>query len=99
MPTAGELPYGTGESDRLSLMDRAAVGQLPFEAVEGSPGQSSGRDFRDGRRPSGFDDVPPEVHAAYLAGALTGVIATWLTDDMPAPAGDTAPAFWWLFRS
>ncbi|MFC6064949.1 TetR/AcrR family transcriptional regulator [Streptomyces ochraceiscleroticus] len=55
--------------------------------------------FRDGRRPSGFDDVPPEVHAAYLAGALIGVIATWITDDAPAPAGDRALAFWRLFRS
>ncbi|MFI8995624.1 hypothetical protein [Streptomyces sp. NPDC053542] len=40
-----------------------------------------------------------EVHAAYLAGALIGVIATWITDDTPAPAGDTVLAFWRLFRS
>lgn len=80
-------------------MDRAAGGQLTFEAVEGPPGQTSERAFRDGRGPSGFDDVPPEMHAAYLAGALIGVIATWLTDDTPAPGGTAAPAFWRLFGS
>ncbi|MEV0602384.1 TetR/AcrR family transcriptional regulator [Streptomyces sp. NPDC050315] len=55
--------------------------------------------FRDGRRPGGADDVPPELHAAYLAGALIGVIATWITADTPAPADDTARAFWKLFRA
>lgn len=58
--------------------------------------------FRDGRRPVGFDDVPVEVHAAFLAGALTGVIASWVTEDVPAPAEETAAetalAFWRLFR-
>ena len=54
--------------------------------------------FRDGRRPVGFDDVPVEVHAAFLAGALTGVIASWVTEDVPAPAEETALAFWRLFR-
>ncbi len=54
--------------------------------------------FREGRRPAGFDDVPAELHAAYLAGALSGVIATWVTDDTPAPAQETALAFWKLFR-
>ncbi|UCM89080.1 TetR/AcrR family transcriptional regulator [Streptomyces marincola] len=54
--------------------------------------------FRAGRRPPGFDDVPPETHAAYLAGALIGVLATWITDEVPAPAEETALAFWRLFR-
>lgn len=55
--------------------------------------------FRDGRRPAGFDDVPAEVHAAYLAGALIGVLATWVEDDVPASVEETALAFWRLFRS
>lgn len=55
--------------------------------------------FREGRRPAGFDDVPAEVHAAYLAGALIGVLATWVDDDVPAPAEETALAFWRLFRN
>ncbi|WP_406383624.1 TetR/AcrR family transcriptional regulator [Streptomyces sp. NBC_01618] len=54
--------------------------------------------FREGRRPAGFNDVRAEVHAAYLAGALMGVIATWVTDESPAPAEETALAFWRLFR-
>ncbi|AZM55577.1 TetR family transcriptional regulator [Streptomyces sp. WAC 01529] len=55
--------------------------------------------FQEQRRPAGFDDVPAEVHAAYLAGALIGVIATWVDDDAPAPAEETALAFWRLFRN
>jgi len=54
--------------------------------------------FREGRRPAGFDDVPEEVHAAYLAGALIGVISTWITEDASVPAPATALAFWKLFR-
>ncbi|MEV0618985.1 TetR/AcrR family transcriptional regulator [Nonomuraea sp. NPDC050404] len=37
--------------------------------------------FADGRRPSGWEDVPVGVHAAYLAGALVGVIAHWVTEQ------------------
>ncbi|RSN54672.1 MULTISPECIES: TetR/AcrR family transcriptional regulator [Actinomadura] len=55
--------------------------------------------FRDGRRPAGVDDVPAGVHAAYLAGALIGVLATWVDDDAPAPVEETALAFWRLFRN
>ncbi|MCN9241216.1 TetR/AcrR family transcriptional regulator [Streptomyces sp. RY43-2] len=54
--------------------------------------------FREGRRPAGFGDVPDEVHAAYLAGALIGVIANWITQDAPTSAPETADAFWRLFR-
>jgi len=54
--------------------------------------------FREGRRPAGFDDVPVEVHAAYLAGALIGVIALWTAQDTPASAPETALAFWRLLR-
>jgi AcrR family transcriptional regulator len=51
--------------------------------------------FREGRRPAGFDDVP----AAYVAGALIGVLATWVDDDVPASVKETALAFWRLFRN
>ncbi|MFI9627472.1 TetR/AcrR family transcriptional regulator [Streptomyces sp. NPDC052042] len=54
--------------------------------------------FREGRRPAGFDDVPDAVHAAYLAGALIGVIATWVTEDTPVSAPTAALAFWRLFQ-
>ncbi|MFI7274064.1 TetR/AcrR family transcriptional regulator [Streptomyces sp. NPDC049879] len=57
-----------------------------------------GASFRQGRRPPGYGDVPVDTHAAYLAGALTGVIATWITDTTPAPPPETALAFWRLFR-
>ncbi|MFF4771332.1 TetR/AcrR family transcriptional regulator [Microtetraspora fusca] len=54
--------------------------------------------FVDGSRPGGFDDVPADMHATYLAGALTGVIAHWVTGDRPAPAAEVTLAFWRLFR-
>lgn len=54
--------------------------------------------FERGARPGGFDDVPADLHAAYLAGALTGVITSWITADAPAPAEETALAVWRLFR-
>ncbi|GAA3422977.1 TetR/AcrR family transcriptional regulator [Streptosporangium sandarakinum] len=55
--------------------------------------------FTGGHRAGGLDDVPAETHAAYLAGALTGVIAHWVTGDPPAPAEEVALAFWRLFRT
>ncbi|WP_461011633.1 TetR/AcrR family transcriptional regulator [Streptomyces capparidis] len=54
--------------------------------------------FRDGRRPPGPAGVPADVHAAYLAGALVGVLAHWVADDSPVPAEEAAAAFWRLFR-
>ncbi|WP_345038036.1 TetR/AcrR family transcriptional regulator [Streptomyces sannanensis] len=54
--------------------------------------------FHEGRRPAGFDDVPDEVHAAYLAGALIGVIAHWISGDAPVSASAMALAFCRLFR-
>ncbi|TDQ05034.1 TetR/AcrR family transcriptional regulator [Labedaea rhizosphaerae] len=57
--------------------------------------------FRGGRRPPGFDDVPLPLHAAYLSGALIGVLATWVTDPAPVAATEAteaAAAFWRLFR-
>ncbi|MFD8599235.1 TetR/AcrR family transcriptional regulator [Kitasatospora sp. NPDC059646] len=55
--------------------------------------------FREGARPAGFDDVPADLHAAYLAGALLGVVTHWITAEHPAPPADVAAAFWRLFRS
>ncbi|GGQ04276.1 TetR/AcrR family transcriptional regulator [Streptosporangium pseudovulgare] len=52
-----------------------------------------------GEAPGRLGDVPAETHAAYLAGALIGVIAHWVTGDPPAPAEEVALAFWRLFRA
>ncbi|MDA0632506.1 TetR/AcrR family transcriptional regulator [Nonomuraea sp. MCN248] len=54
--------------------------------------------FAAGSRPGGHTDVPPGVHAAYLAGALTGVIAHWVTGPRDTPPAEVALAFWRLFR-
>ncbi|WP_344878517.1 TetR/AcrR family transcriptional regulator [Nonomuraea antimicrobica] len=61
-------------------------------------GELAGR-FADGRRPAGWDDVPVDVHAAYLAGALVGVIAHWVAEDRRGGAEGAALAFWRLFRT
>lgn len=55
--------------------------------------------FAGGRRPKGWDDVPVDVHAAYLAGALVGVIAHWVSSDQPAGPHEVALSFWRLFRT
>ncbi|PZG17376.1 TetR/AcrR family transcriptional regulator [Nonomuraea aridisoli] len=55
--------------------------------------------FSGGRRPAGWDDVPADVHAAYLAGALVGVIAHWVAAGPAGEPGDAALAFWRLFRT
>lgn len=49
-----------------------------------------------GARPPGFDDVPAPLHAAYLAGALAGVIAA-AADGEGSPAAN-ALATWKLLR-
>lgn len=54
--------------------------------------------FTSGHRPPAPDGVPADLHAAYLAGALTGVITHWLTEHPDQPPGDTALCFWRLFR-
>lgn len=54
--------------------------------------------FADGR-PDGWDDVPVDVHAAYLAGALVGVIAHWAAGERREHADAAALAFWRLFRN
>ncbi|WP_103961013.1 TetR/AcrR family transcriptional regulator [Nonomuraea solani] len=58
----------------------------------------SGR-FTAGLRPSGWDDVPAELHAAYLSGALVGVIAHWVASRPRAGTDEAALAFWRLFRN
>src|SRR5690606_8513522 len=55
--------------------------------------------FRAGRRPPGFAGVPVEMHAAYLAGALIGVICHWLAAEPPSAPGEIAAAFWRLVRT
>jgi AcrR family transcriptional regulator len=55
--------------------------------------------FDAGARPAGTAGVDPEVHAAYLAGALTGVLAHWTAGGPAVPAEDAALAFWRLLRA
>ncbi|MFC5827487.1 TetR/AcrR family transcriptional regulator [Nonomuraea insulae] len=55
--------------------------------------------FAEGRRPGGWDDVPVDVHAAYLAGALVGVIAHCAAGERSEHAEAAALAFWRLFRN
>lgn len=52
--------------------------------------------FAHGHRPPATDDVPLDLHAGYLAGALCGVITTWITAEPPVPAADAALATWRL---
>jgi AcrR family transcriptional regulator len=51
--------------------------------------------FARGARPSGFAAVPVEVHAAFLAGALVGVIAHWALEGAHLPV-DRARHTWRL---
>jgi hypothetical protein len=51
--------------------------------------------FRAGAGPAPTDRVPLGVHAAYLAGALIGVIAHCVTTE-PRPPADAATATWRL---
>ncbi|HYH30299.1 MAG TPA: TetR/AcrR family transcriptional regulator [Pseudonocardia sp.] len=53
--------------------------------------------FGDGNRSAGADGVPLPVHAAYLAGALSGVIAHCAVQE-EAPAG-AARATWRLLAA
>ncbi|MBB2909241.1 AcrR family transcriptional regulator [Streptosporangium becharense] len=55
--------------------------------------------FGAGSRPPGHDDVPPEIHAHHVAGALIGVITYWLEEQPPRPAGEIAAAAWSLIGS
>jgi hypothetical protein len=54
--------------------------------------------FRGGARPPAAADVPLPVHAAYLAGALAGVIAHCAADGT-RPATGTATATWRLLTA
>lgn len=57
--------------------------------------------FAEGSRPPGVE-VPARTHAAYLAGALVGVIADWVGEDgggQPGSAEETALATWRLLRA
>lgn len=54
--------------------------------------------FAAGNRPSGYGDVPPDLHACYLAGALVGVIAGWIARPDGPSVAELAGATWRLFR-
>ncbi len=55
--------------------------------------------FTVGARPAVSAGVPPELHAAYLAGALLGVVAQWIGADLPGSAADAANATWRLMAA
>jgi AcrR family transcriptional regulator len=74
---------GPQGSARLAARLREALSQALLERLRG------------GARPPTADGVPLGVHAAYLAGALAGVIAHCATDE-PGPPVDTATATWRL---
>ncbi|MFI6506436.1 TetR/AcrR family transcriptional regulator [Streptosporangium sp. NPDC050855] len=57
-----------------------------------------GDPFAAGSRPPGHDDVPPEIHAHHVAGALVGIATYWLGEHPPRPAADIAAAAWSLVR-
>ncbi|HLU57556.1 MAG TPA: TetR/AcrR family transcriptional regulator [Pseudonocardia sp.] len=73
---------GPQGSARFAARLRQALGEALLER------------FRAGARPTAAA-VPLEVHAAYLAGALVGVIAHCATGDARPPA-ETAAATWRL---
>lgn len=99
-PPLRELFDGIAENAPLYRRILGTQGSAPFAAhLRERITAELAASFRDGRRPAGLDDVPAEIHAAYLAGALIGVVTAWVTADDPAPAADTALGFWRLFRT
>lgn len=68
--------------------------------------------FEEDARPPGLGRVPVRTHAAYLAGALVGVVADWVGGESaetteeggregvePGTAGEVALATWRLLRA
>lgn len=74
---------GPQGSARFAARLREALGEALLER------------FRAGARPASVNEVPLAVHAAYLAGALAGVIAHCAAGEPRSPA-DTATATWRL---
>ncbi|MFI6924710.1 TetR/AcrR family transcriptional regulator [Nonomuraea spiralis] len=105
-----DAPRDRPPAPLAELFDHVAANATLYERMLGGQGSArfaarmrerltvelAGR-FAAGSRPSGFEDVPADVHAAYLAGALIGVITHCVCDGRP-DAG-AALAFWRLFRS
>ncbi|MFE3459031.1 TetR/AcrR family transcriptional regulator [Nocardiopsis aegyptia] len=55
--------------------------------------------FAQGARPPGFDDVPERLHAAYVAGALVGVVSDTVLAGGERTPEATAAATWRLLRA
>ncbi|WP_049562387.1 TetR/AcrR family transcriptional regulator [Nonomuraea sp. SBT364] len=103
-----DAPRDRAPEPLTALFAHVSAGAARYAWLLGSPrctarlrerltGELSAR-FAGGARPPGFDDVPPDVHAAYLSGALVGVIAHWVTGPRTTPAAELALSFWRLFR-
>ncbi|MEU0486511.1 TetR/AcrR family transcriptional regulator [Streptosporangium sp. NPDC006013] len=54
--------------------------------------------FAAGSRPPGHDEVPPEIHAHHVAGALVGLFTYWLGEHPSRPAEEIAAVAWNLIR-
>lgn len=105
-----DAPRDAAPAQLVALFEHVAARARPYARMLGTHGSprfavrmrealaDALRDrFASGSRPDGYDDVPADVHAAYLAGALAGVIAHWLADpDSPA---DAALATWRLIAA
>ncbi|MFD8479327.1 TetR/AcrR family transcriptional regulator [Kitasatospora sp. NPDC059673] len=107
-----DAPPGRTPEALVGLFEHIAARAAVYRCVLGGQGSAGFADrmreqvtaaltgrFREGARPAGFDEVPVDLHAAYLAGALLGVVTHWITGEHPAPAPEVAAAFWRLFRT
>ncbi|MEV0387354.1 TetR/AcrR family transcriptional regulator [Nonomuraea sp. NPDC050643] len=108
-----DAPRGRAPEPLAELFEHVAVNATMYARMLGPHGSARfaarmrerltgelARRFTAGSRPGGWDDVPADVHAAYLAGALVGVIAHCAAGERPAGgAQEAALAFWRLFRT
>nr|SBO97323.1 TetR family regulatory protein of MDR cluster [Nonomuraea gerenzanensis] len=105
-----DAPRGRAPGPLVELFEQVAANGQLYRRMLGPHGSARfgarmrerltaelARRFADGRRPPGWEDVPVGMHAAYLAGALVGVIAHWVADG--GSAEEAALAFWRLFRT
>ena len=106
-----DAPRGQPPAPLLDLFEHIEANQVIYAHMLGEQGSARfvarTRDqltaalcerFTTGSRPAGFEDIPIETHAAYLAGALLGAITHWTSQEHLTPAHTAAADFWKLFR-
>ncbi|NUR91179.1 MAG: TetR/AcrR family transcriptional regulator, partial [Nonomuraea sp.] len=104
-----DAPRDLAPAPLAELFDHVAANATLYERMLGAQGSARFaarmrerltaeliRRFTAGSRPAGFDDVPADVHAAFLAGALIGVITHWVCGERRD--AQAALSFWRLFR-